>query len=118
MIRCGVLTWLRPANAKPPLGEAVARLAGLDGDVRDRHTLARTFSCAGHRRRLLRAGRGGRHRGAGPPPDRDAQIKLTVDSDDLVALTRGALPIGNAFASGRLKVDASAVDLVSLRQLL
>ena len=46
------------------------------------------------------------------------QITLTVSSDDLVALTEGTLRFPSAWATGRLKVDASVFDLVKLRSLL
>lgn len=46
-----------------------------------------------------------------------AQIRLTLHSDDLIALVSGELNAGKAFASGRLKVDASFGDLLRLRSL-
>ena len=46
------------------------------------------------------------------------QIKLTVSSDDLVALVDGELPFPRAWASGRVKLDASLKDLLRLRSLL
>jgi putative sterol carrier protein len=51
-------------------------------------------------------------------PDRGAQIVLIVDSDDLVALADGSLSAGAAWASGRLKVDASLFDLLRLRTIV
>lgn len=50
-------------------------------------------------------------------PQPRAQVRLTVHSDDLVALVTGELHAGKAFASGRLKVDASFGDLLRLRSL-
>ncbi|MGI8681675.1 MAG: hypothetical protein ACR2JO_06025 [Mycobacteriales bacterium] len=47
-----------------------------------------------------------------------AQIRLTVGSDDLVSLTDGRLGFGSAWTQGRLKVDASMLDLLRLRRLL
>ncbi len=47
-----------------------------------------------------------------------AQVRLTVASDDLVALTSGRLGFAGAWASGRLKVDASMLDLLKLRSLM
>ncbi len=47
-----------------------------------------------------------------------AAITLTVNSDDLLALTDGSLNFANAWASNRLKVDASFMDLLKLRNLL
>ena len=51
-------------------------------------------------------------------PEPDGQIKLTTTSDDLVALVNGQLNFARAWASGRLKVDASVFDLLKLRSFL
>ena len=48
----------------------------------------------------------------------DGQIKLAMASDDLIALVDGQLNFAKAWASGRLKVDASVFDLLKLRTLL
>ena len=48
----------------------------------------------------------------------EAQVRLTVPSDDLVALTDGRLSFATAWARGRLKIDASMMDLLKLRTLL
>ncbi|MDT4917306.1 MAG: hypothetical protein QOH89_2006, partial [Pseudonocardiales bacterium] len=50
--------------------------------------------------------------------DPKAKIKLTASSDDLVALTDGHLSFGSAWASGRVKIDASIFDLLKLRTML
>ena len=41
-----------------------------------------------------------------------------ANSDDLVALLNGELPVASAWASGRVKLDASFLDLVKLRKLM
>jgi len=61
---------------------------------------------------------GGELRDIADGHDPSAKIKLTVSSDDLVALTDGELNFASAWASGRIKVDASVFDLLKLRQLL
>jgi putative sterol carrier protein len=48
----------------------------------------------------------------------NAKIKLTSGSDDLVALVGGRLNLASAWASGRIKIDASLMDLMKLRKLL
>ncbi len=48
----------------------------------------------------------------------DAQITLTASSDDLVALTNGELAFTTAWATDRLKIDASFMDLMKLRSML
>ena len=51
-------------------------------------------------------------------PEPNGQLRLTTTSDDLVALVNGQLSFAKAWASGRLKVDASVFDLLKLRRLL
>lgn len=50
-------------------------------------------------------------------PQPPAQVRITVVSDDLVALVTGELHAGAAFASGRLGIKASFRDLMLLRSL-
>jgi len=50
--------------------------------------------------------------------DPKAKLRLTSTSDDLVALVDGKLNITSAWASGRIKIDASLFDLMKLRKLL
>lgn len=47
-----------------------------------------------------------------------AKLRLTANSDDLIALVDGRLHLANAWSTGRVKVDASVLDLVKLRKLL
>jgi hypothetical protein len=47
-----------------------------------------------------------------------AQIRLTIGSDDLVALVDGRLNFAAAWARGRVKLEASFGDLLRLRKLL
>lgn len=51
-------------------------------------------------------------------PDGRADIRVAVDSDDLVALYRGELPVARAIADDRLRLDASMTDLLRLRTVL
>ena len=53
----------------------------------------------------------------GRPPHK-AQIRLALSSDDLVALVNGRLNFAAAWASGRVKLEASILDLLKLRSLL
>ncbi|GCB50573.1 SCP2 sterol-binding domain-containing protein [Streptomyces sp. NL15-2K] len=53
----------------------------------------------------------------GPPPEK-AQIRLTMAGDDLVALVEGELNFAKAWGSGRVKLEASLMDLLRLRKLL
>jgi hypothetical protein len=47
-----------------------------------------------------------------------ADIRLTMTSDDLVALTDGRLHFGQAWATGRVKLEAGLRDLLRLRKIL
>jgi predicted lipid carrier protein YhbT len=50
--------------------------------------------------------------------DGRAQIRLSMTSDDLLALTQGRLNLGRAWATGRVKISASVFDLLKLRSML
>jgi putative sterol carrier protein len=50
--------------------------------------------------------------------DPNAKIRLTADSDDLVALVNGQLDFAKAWASGKVNVSANMFDLLKLRKLL
>ncbi len=45
-------------------------------------------------------------------------VRLTMSSDDLVALFDGELSFPHAWATGRVRLDASVRDLLRLRRLL
>ena len=47
-----------------------------------------------------------------------AQLRLSLTSDDLVALTAGELSFGPAWATGRVKLEAGLRDMLRLRKLL
>jgi putative sterol carrier protein len=53
-----------------------------------------------------------------PPDDGRVDITLRVGSDDLVDLIDGRMSFLSAFASGKVKVDASIIDMLRLRALL
>ncbi|MEX2290843.1 MAG: SCP2 sterol-binding domain-containing protein [Mycobacteriales bacterium] len=99
------------------------RLAAIDPDVRARHVVQRTLACRvpdldvvflatldddGISRLRCRDG----------ADTEGAQVRLVADSDDLVALVEGELSAPAAWATGRLKVQASPLDLLKLRALL
>lgn len=47
-----------------------------------------------------------------------ADIRVECDSDDLIALADGELEFRRAYASERVRVDASMSDMLRLRSLL
>jgi putative sterol carrier protein len=50
--------------------------------------------------------------------DPKAKLAMIIGSDDLVALVNGQLNATSAWATGRLKIDASVFDMLKLRKLL
>jgi predicted lipid carrier protein YhbT len=97
------------------------RLAEVDPDVRRKYAVERTVACRvrdldivflasfddeGSIRDLRTAERG------------DGQVKLSATSDDLIALIEGRLSVPTAWATGKLRIDASMLDLLKLRSLL
>jgi len=53
--------------------------------------------------------------GPGEPP---ADIRLTANSDEVVALAESPMNIARAWVAGRVKIEASMKDLFRLRRLL
>ncbi len=97
-----------------------SRLAALDVGLRDRHAVDRTLSC---RIQDLQADFSGRVEDGVlmeliRQADPDAQIRIALSSADLLALTEGRLNVATAWATGRLRIDASMLDLLKLRALL
>ncbi len=53
----------------------------------------------------------------GRASSRDAQVRLAMSGDDLVALVDGRLKMASAWATGRVKVEAGIRDLIRLRSI-
>ncbi len=51
-------------------------------------------------------------------PERRADIRIRLTSDDLIELAAGRLDFARAMADGRVRVDASMTDLLRLRAVL
>ena len=99
------------------------KLAAVDPEVRAKYVVTRTLACRvpdldvvflatlndeGIERLRCTEGSG----------TDGAQVRLAADSDDLLALLEGELSPPVAWATGRLKVQASPLDLLKLRALL
>jgi hypothetical protein len=102
------------------LHDLAAMLRTVDAQTREQHAVERTltlwvsdlkevFTARLGADGLTGIARGGQH---------DGQVRLKVSSDDLLALTRGELSFPVAWATGRVKIDASITDLLRLRSLL
>jgi predicted lipid carrier protein YhbT len=95
-----------------------ARLAEPDGSRRTRD-FDRTMSCTVRDLQVIFSGRlkDGRLIDIARAGSADAQVRLTLTSDDLVALIDGRLALPPAWASGRIRIQASVRDLYRLRSL-
>jgi ubiquinone biosynthesis protein UbiJ len=100
--------------------DAVERLAGRFDQMDDasrRKVLDRTISCQLTDLDVTLTGH--LHNGGiddiTTEPAPKAQIRLTMRSDDLVALADGQLDLMKAWTGGRVKVEASVWDLLRLR---
>lgn len=101
------------------LHDLAARLAAVDEDVRRRHVLDRTITATITDLDVAFSGRlaDGALLDVVKGYDADAQIKLALTGDDLLAVTRGEQNFAIAWATGRIRVDASVMDLLRLRSL-
>lgn len=97
----------------------IDRLAEVDPEVRRRYVVERTVSCRVADLGVTYSGRlcDDGISGLSTQDDLKAQVRLTVDSDDLLALVEGRLAPGTAWAVGRLRVQANPLDLLKLRTL-
>jgi hypothetical protein len=103
------------------LGELLARLGDLDPSTRSLMPSRRTVEARCPDLDLVRHAvwRDGQLETLdGPPDGRRADIRISIDSDDLVALHRGELTFSRAYAANRVRLDASMTDLLRLRAVL
>ncbi len=102
------------------LVELAERLDGIPDATKRRHSVDRTITCHLPDLRTTYSGRlcDGSLCDVVESPLPDAQIRLTVSSDDLVAVTDGTLSFGTAWTTGRLRIEASMLDMLRLRAIL
>jgi hypothetical protein len=107
-------------ECRAALERLAARLATVDGDEHRNSSFDRSMSCLVTDLDVTYSGElsDGHIRGITTEPAAKAQVRLTVGSDDLVALTDGELDFGRAWLSGRVRVEASVRDLLKLRSML
>ena len=103
------------------LQKLAGRLAELNASERDQYFGNRTISVTIpdlHVTFVSRLGAGDdvvREAAPGEPP---ADIKLTANSGEVVALSEQPMNIARAWVTGRVKIEASMKDLFRLRRLL
>ncbi|MEV0999282.1 SCP2 sterol-binding domain-containing protein [Nonomuraea sp. NPDC050202] len=110
-------------ECRAALAKLVAQFDEIDEEDRAKHVVERTVSCRVSDLDVTFHGR--LHHGGldpftqEPPADgKPADVKLTIVSDDLVALVDGELDLARALLGGRVKIDASFGDLLRLRRLI
>lgn len=101
------------------LEQLVSRLGTSGGAAKSTSSFDRTLSCYVPDLDMTFSGRlsNGHVSGLTTEPSPKAQIRLTAASDDLVALTDGRLAAGDAWKTGRLKVQAAMMDLLKLKSM-
>ena len=105
------------------LATLVLRLSEVPPDVRGRYVVSRTLSCRVPDLDVVFLARLGDEgladlQCASGADTCGAQVRLSTRSDDLLALVSGEMSPPAAWATGRLKVEASVLDLLKLRALL
>jgi hypothetical protein len=109
------------------IDECMTALKGVLGPIASNKAaegLDRSLSCRLTDLEQVLLGRltGGAVRELHPVPDGPAvpkaDIRLTMTSDDLLALTNGELSFAKAWSSGRLRLEAGIRDLLRLRSLI
>jgi hypothetical protein len=102
------------------LTELMGRLGALDQGTRSMLPTRRTIEARCPDLELVRHAewRDGVLHTLDQPPTRRADIRVALDSDTLVAMHRGDLTFSRAYASNRIRLDASMTDLLRLRTVL
>lgn len=103
------------------LADLVARLDEVDPDTWAQHAVTRTISChisdlgISYASRLSKTGIAP-FTPTGDP--KSAQVRLTIAARDLIDLAADRLSPIKAWTSGKLKIEASILDLLRLRKVL
>ncbi|MBC6463395.1 SCP2 sterol-binding domain-containing protein [Actinomadura sp. HBU206391] len=108
-------------ECRTALAQIAARLADVDKKDFAEHVVERTISC-----RIPDLGLAFEtriHEGGLDPFERTenakaAQVRVTANSDDLVAMANDGLNVAKAWATGRLKIEANIFDLLRLRKFI
>jgi alkyl sulfatase BDS1-like metallo-beta-lactamase superfamily hydrolase len=99
--------------------ELAVRLAEADAEHRSKAAFDRTLTCTLRDLNVIFAGRlnGGELRDIRRVTNPDAQVRMSMNSGDLIKLVAGELNLGAAWATGRVRINASVLDLVRLRTM-
>jgi SCP-2 sterol transfer family len=105
------------------LERLAAKLGGIDEGERSKNRLERTVSCQIPDLAVTFRGRLKDSQLVDVTPYAagsvvpDAQIRLVIPSDDLLALVDGKINFVSAWTAGRIKVNGSFGDLLKLRKI-
>ena len=101
------------AECEEAFRELAARLATVDTDTPKPAVVNRTVSCTLRDLDIVFAARlqDGHLQDIKQVERPDAQLRLSVTSDDLIALTDGSLAFTKAWTSGRLRIEANMFRL-------
>jgi hypothetical protein len=108
-------------ECRAALNRIAERLNEVEAAKFNEHVVERTISCRVpdvDRAWVTRLHAGGLDPFEPTDDPKSAQVRLAVDSDDLIALADDELGVAKAWASGKLKIEASIFDLLKLRKLL
>jgi SCP-2 sterol transfer family len=108
-------------ECRAALQKLAARLAEMNPDQREQYFGNRTMSVTVPdlgATYVTRLGAGDDPVRAAAPGEPAADIRLTADSDEVLALAEQPMNIARAWMSGRVKIEASVKDLFRLRRLL
>ena len=111
------------ARCEQAFRSLVDQLAAVPAEVRSKYVLDRTVSCRVQDLGLTWSARLCDEGIIGLTTDeRDdggkAQVRLTVSSDDLLALVAGKQSLPAALATGKVRVQASPLDMLRLTNLI
>jgi putative sterol carrier protein len=107
-------------ESEQALHQLAANLAGASAGDRSKVDFDRRLSCTLSDLDVTFLGRlhdgtlDDIRQGSANPP---AEVRLTMKSDDLLALVGGQLNLAAAMATGRVKVSAGVRDLLKLRSM-
>ena len=114
-------TMANEEECRTALAQIAERLAAVDEKDFTEHVVERSISCripdlgVAY---LTRIHSGGLDPFVATDDAKAAQVRVTANSDDLVALANDGLSVAKAWATGRLKIEASIFDLLRLRKFL
>ena len=110
-------------QCRSALDTLAKRLAAAD-DATRRMALDRTLTCTIRDLDVTFAGRLSdgelrdiHHVPAADVPGLAADVRMSTSSDDLIRLVDGELAMAAAWATGRVRIDASVRDLLRLRKI-